>query len=305
MTREARGFGHAKVILLGEHAVVHGHPALAAALDLGVRAQVEAAGGPKVSIPAWKVELDLRQGGDGELERALLRLFATAPTSAQSASVWVSAEVPSRAGLGSSAALSVALSRALSALDGEHLEPAEAERRAGIAEEIFHGKASGIDAAVAARGGLLRFVRGRPPQELESAALPAVVALVEKRAPTREMVERVGEARAREPERVEGLFARIGELVAEATDALSINDTKNLGRLMTENHVLLRALGVSSPALDDACESAVAAGALGSKLTGAGGGGCMVALAPGCAEAVAEALSSRAQWVRVVRLGGG
>lgn len=301
MTVSARGIGRSKVILLGEHSVVYGQPALAAALGLGVRVRAEQAERPSLAVPAWGVEVGPGEADD--LSRVFAALLAEAPPAVRSARLIVDPEVPSRAGLGSSAALAVAMIRALASLSGETLSDDEVERRAGLAETIFHGRASGIDAAVACRGGALRFVRGEPPRSVGCPLLPAVVAQVEPRSPTSEMVALVGRALEAEPDRIGAIFAEIGVLVDSAVSRLEAGDLTGLGGLMGHNHRLLRELGVSTEALDDGCHAALAAGAVGAKLTGAGGGGCLIALAPGCDEAVEAALSPRSLWVRRVLLG--
>lgn len=304
MSALGRGFGASKVILLGEHAVVHGQPALAAALDVGVRVTATPGGGPRLAVSAWDVTA--KPGDDGtDLERAMARLFECAGERAQGATIEVEVQVPGRAGMGSSAALSVAVIRALAELDGEALTADEVERRAGLAEEVFHGRASGIDAAVATRGGALWFRRGEPPTSIQFDPMSIVVAQVEPRVPTREMVAKVGAAHDANPGVVQPLFERIGGLVEGGRDALQRGELEALGEVMNENHLLLAELGVSTPGLDGACAAAMKAGALGAKLTGAGGGGCMIALAPGDEEAVTAALVERSIWVKAARLGGG
>jgi len=300
------GFGHAKVILLGEHAVVHGHPALAAAIDRGFRAEARLGIEPLLEIPAWQVSV--RPGDEDPLARALEVLLAAAPEQVRRASILVEPRVPSRAGLGSSAAMSVAIARALSGLSGRAASDDEIEAWAGRAEEVFHGagRASGVDAAVACRGGTLRFVRGEPPRQVSFARpLSVVVAQIEPRASTKAMVEQVSGALEREPRRVRGIFDEIGALVDDAVDAASAGDAEGLGRLFDDNHRLLGELGLSTPGLERGCELARNAGALGAKLTGAGGGGCMVALSPGCENAVRAALEAHASWVAATPLGGG
>lgn len=302
----AEGFGHAKVILLGEHAVVHGSPALAAAIEGGFRAEARRGGGPSLAVPAWGVAV--RPGDDDVLARALSALIEEAPPAARDATLVVEPRVPSRAGLGSSAALAVAAARALSRLAGEEPDDERVEAWAGRAEEVFHGagRASGVDAAVACRGGALRFVRGERPRRLAlGRPLEAVVAQVEPRAPTSEMVARVGRALEADPVRVRAIFGRIAALVDEAVAAAEAGDDGRLGALLDANHGLLAELDLATPRLEAACAAARSAGALGAKLTGAGGGGCIVALAPGRQEEVRAALAPLASWVAVSPLGGG
>jgi mevalonate kinase len=117
------------------------------------------------------------------------------------------------------------------------------------------------------------------------------------------MVERVRLRLETDRAEVEAVFDAISGLVDRAVQAIAGADLTGLGRLLDENHRLLARLGLSTPELDAACEAARGAGALGSKLTGAGGGGCMMALAPGREREVAAALAARARWVTLARLG--
>src|SRR5262245_61969605 len=121
MKNEGEGRGAGKVILLGEHAVVYGHPALAAALDLGVRAQARKAGGPaRLRVPAWGIDVpaagaDAAAGEASAPARALAALEAALGLAPGGHDLDAEATVPARAGLGSSAAFAVAAARALSA----------------------------------------------------------------------------------------------------------------------------------------------------------------------------------------------
>jgi mevalonate kinase len=302
-TDVGRGFGHSKLILLGEHAVVHGRPALAGALDVGVRVTARPGSGPRLRIPAWGLDVEPASSASDDLTRAMGRLFERAPAGARRAVAEAEPEVPSRAGLGSSAALSVAVVRALADLGGEDPDEGAVEALAGLAEEVFHGSASGIDAAMASRGGVIRFVRGEAPAPVACEPLQVAVAWVQPRVPTRDMVDRVRAALDANPAEIEAVFDEIGGLVGRAADAIARADLAGLGRLLDENHRLLARLGLSTPELDAACEAARRAGALGAKLTGAGGGGCVMALAPGRARAVEAALAGGAGWVRLALLG--
>jgi mevalonate kinase len=271
-----------KVILLGEHAVVYGSPAIALGLDSGATACVRRALRTGLSLGGQHYPID-----GGELSsvepavvlafRALLRALGAPCVMAEA-----SLQIPAGAGLGASAALGVALARAVVELTGgsPDVPPGEAVARAAMVwENVFHGNASGIDTAAAEHGGCLWFTRSDGARPLAvGGALQVSVAMVEPGASTRRMVEAVAERRQADRRGVDLVIDSIADLARGARQAISVGNVTELGRLMTQNHDLLVELGVSTPGLDQACGWAIQAGALGAKLTGAGGGGCVIAL---------------------------
>lgn len=285
-------FAHGKLLLFGEHAVVYGEPALAAALTVGVEARVTGRRAAHLTIPAWSI--DVSGDADHRVAAALRALRAALPFDASGYDLHLEASLPAGAGVGSSAAMAVAAARALAEAAGQTLAPAELFEAAMAAERVFHGNPSGLDHAVAIHGGLMHFVRGTPPQMRPVAlggAFRFLVAQVEAGADTGRMVASVAALREAHPV-ARALCTSVGALVAEAEAALTAGDAAAVGRLMNLNHGLLSALGVSTARLDTAVHAARTAGALGAKLTGAGGGGCMVALVTDAtAPAVAAALA--------------
>ena len=270
------GRGWAKTILVGEHAVVYGTPALSAALDRGVRVALEDRTDGPVAL-------------DTEVEEALTRMAAEAGVDLRRVRVSVESDVPHGAGLGSSAALTVAFARALFARS-DRRDPSKEDvvALAQVGETVFHGNPSGIDAEVAAGGGVVRFVRGAPPERVAvKEPLPLVVADTGEPSSTRDLVEHVAQRRKTTPGATDALFDLAGVLADAAVPALETADWPALGRTFDAAHSILQRLGVSTPALDRGVKLARKAGATGAKLPGAGGGGCLIALAPEPAPVVA------------------
>jgi mevalonate kinase len=273
-----RGFGHGKVILVGEHAVVHGHAALAAGISTGIAVEARRGQeGARLRVPAWSLEAS---AGDGTpvgraLEAILRRMEAPA------LDFEADARIPSRAGLGSSAALATAIARAAAAAIGRADADDVVDAAVAAAEEVFHGSPSGIDAAAAKSGRVGRFTRGsgwRPVPVLQK--ITFCVGLSGRPRDTAAQVAAVG--RLGERLSVVGeILALLGRLADDAAGALAKGDVDGLGRIMDAAHGLLAAVRVSSPELETLVHGARAAGAVGAKLTGAGGGGAVIALAPG------------------------
>ncbi|MEI9954681.1 MAG: mevalonate kinase [Pseudomonadota bacterium] len=262
-----------KVILLGEHAVVHGVPAIAAGLERGAFANARPAQSSSLCI----AERRARPGDESELGQAFGALLAS--LAAPALAVEASLEVPPGSGLGASAALAVAIARAV--LEGSGSEPDSARVLAAAAawEGVYHGNPSGIDAAAAAHDGCLLFDRANGLQPIALGRdLVLAIGLAGPPASTKLMVESVARLRERRPAVVDKAFEGIGALVRNAKLCLEAGDLPGLGSLMNYNQMLLSGLFVSTEGIERCCGLARDAGALGAKLTGAGGGGAVVAL---------------------------
>ena len=258
------GRGHGKLILCGEHAVVYGYPAIAMAVDRGTTVRLIARPGPTSASDAT---ID-----DPRLPRALLTVLP-----AEGYGVEIRTDLPIGRGMGSSAALAVALVRANAARTGEPLDADTLWDRAMDVERVFHGNPSGLDHALSARGGLARYRRPGPGERPVLEVIPPprwgiVVLDSGKAGDTAQMVAGVA---ARRP-RIDGNLARIGALVDEARAVMQ--DTAALGALLDENHAHLQVIGVSTPDLDALVALARRSGAAGAKLAGAGGGGVVLAI---------------------------
>jgi mevalonate kinase len=275
--------GRGKVILLGEHAVVHGVPALAAALDLHARATASIGAIDRMRIAPWGV--DVTTSDALSLARAFAAAIAERGGTRAPVEVDATITVPGGAGLGSSAALGVAVIRAIDALEGVTRDDEDTQRIALAWERVFHGNPSGIDTRMAIAGGIALY--RRHPSEGQRALervvprvpITLVIAHSGDGASTRAMVESVARQKERDGARFEKALSAIDALVGNARRAIEAGDLRALGQLFDMNQSLLAAWMVSTGTIEEMCAAARAAGALGAKLTGGGGGGCMIALA--------------------------
>jgi mevalonate kinase len=276
----ARGQG--KVILLGEHSVVYGKPAIAAGIASGCHASAESASGFSLEVQPWGVRVAL-DTPESDPQRELLRRAFGEICARYGAPLAVRAvmEIPGGAGLGGSAALSVAVLRAMDTHAGLVSDP-EATIAASLAwERVYHGNPSGIDSALAVHGGLALYRRGEPLVTIRARnAVYFVVGNSAEHGSTKDMVASVARQHASYRDKTERIFDAIEALVINAKSALETGDLRSLGQLMDHNQRLLNGLMLSTTKLEEMCQLACAAGALGAKLTGGGGGGCMIALAP-------------------------
>ncbi|MBS2025416.1 MAG: diphosphomevalonate decarboxylase [Deltaproteobacteria bacterium] len=301
-----------KVLLLGEHAVVYGEPALAAALPRRLQVKLwPDEGGPLIDIEGGTVP-------PPELTQAFEGLCAAAGAPHARYRVRISSEIPLGGGLGSSAALGVALARAVCAATNQECPPQRAAELALALERVFHGAASGVDPAICARGGILLFQRGDLAPTKSSAGEPViepvfasgpfglVVAQTGRQRGTRSTVLPLRERRAERPHLYDPLIRQLGDLATGGKLALEKGDLVELGVRFDAAHGLLGALGVSCPELDQCVASLRAAGALGAKLTGAGGGGAAIGLARDGEHAaqIAQRLQSLGASAFAVTLGG-
>ena len=173
--------------------------------------------------------------------------------------------------------------------------------RAMELELEFHGAASGVDHNVAFERKLIRFIKGvRAQPVILPRHVEAVVWVVEPRGTTRERVMAMSSLKEASPERCDRIFKSIGALTDEAVDRIEAGDLEAVGRAMDNNHRLLQELSLSTPGLDRACARLRSMGALGAKLTGAGGGGAVVALFQD-ADPIVSTLGAEGQHAFVVR----
>jgi mevalonate kinase len=269
---KSAGRANGKIILLGEHAVVYGVPALVAGMKRGARATASPAEVRTISVQGLPI------APPNPLFDALGQvsdLLGLGPVALE-----LELDLPPGSGLGASAALGAATVRALAELVGREDE-ATIWRAVMAWERIFHKSPSGVDAIAALQGGVLRYVRGEDPLSVVLARpLELSVCIAGPPASTGTMVESVARLRAHKPEAFAKNLAAIAQLVENAAQALRLGDEQNLGRLMDLNHMLLSSWMLSTCELETARQLARQAGAFGSKLTGSGGGGAVIAVGP-------------------------
>ena len=298
-----------KVILLGEHAVVYGRPAIALPVPLAVEAHVRKGGdGVQLVIPRWGLEQrvapDQRQGVSATLNIILEALGVAG----QSMLIEVMPHLPRAVGLGASAALAVAVIRAIGDAFELGLTDDFVNQVAFECEKTAHGTPSGIDNTVATYGSSVQYqTDGKTPRFNElriPEALPLVIGMTGEESLTAKTVAAVRAAWTEYPERYEAIFDQIADLTRAGTDAVAAANFSELGQLMNLCHGYLNALQLSTPALEALIHIARDHGALGAKLTGGGGGGSMVALCPDNQEQVAEAMRTAGFKALPVTVGG-
>lgn len=267
MTVHITSFGPGKVILLGEHGVVYGQPALAAPISRGVRAW---------AVPAQKCTIELPDALKREHSKSLEKAFQRAAklTGHPRVLVTLESDLPLSMGLGSSGALSVAVSRVL--IEAKTARPATQQQLEQVAFEMekeFHGTPSGVDHTTSARGQMILFKRGAVKVVKAPKPVRVLVAIVGERPSTKKTVAALRERQAKWPDRYKRLFLEIGRVAREGAAAVSAGDLESLGDLMNVNQGLLNAVGLSSEGLEAMVNRLRRHGALGAKLTGAGGDG--------------------------------
>ena len=283
-----KGTGYGKVILFGEHFVVHGVPGIVSAIDSTTDAEVKkAAKGINVkderkTAKGYSEEKRLQQ--IESIER-MLKAMGIDPKIGLD--IWIGGTLPGFSGLGASAASSVAIARAMAQELGMQISDEKINQIAYEAEKAYAGNPSGIDNTAATYGGLMWFKKDMAggPDKIEKLHMRRPVEIVigssGKVANTKAMVEGVSDRKKKNPEKYNSFFKQAESVAIAGRKALENYDLKKIGDLMNENHRLLQEIGVSSKELDFLVDLARKQGAFGAKLTGGGGGGCIIALTPG------------------------
>jgi mevalonate kinase len=300
----------AKVILFGEHFVVYGEPAIVIAIDKRAYAKTENRTDKHLCLRSvnlnlaghfengtFKIEQGDLKEAKSKFEPVKLAVEKVLEKYGENVGldIEINSTVPVAAGLGSSAAVVAAVTASVSALLNVKMSKEDIFRITYEAEKIVHGTPSGIDPAISTFGGTLLFQMdtGFKPLDVKM-DIPLIIGDTGVERSTRVQVEKVRDINERYPRVVEPIMRAAREIVLKAMEAIKENSLETLGDLMNINHALLYGIGVSDESLEWLINAARKAGALGGKLTGAGGGGCMIALAkneriPQVAEAIQRA----------------
>ena len=284
-----------KTILFGEHAVVYGHPAIAVPVDsINLKTTII----PKPGKNQEEIEfVDAGSGktlyveglSENHAIRAALRTIRDELSIAHlpSMEIRISSTIPTSAGLGSSAALAVALSRSISSFLGFKLSDEKINQLAYEIEKHQHGTPSGIDNTVITYGQPVYFRKGKPPKFIRiNNPFTLLIADSGLRTPTQETVSDVRHSYEKNRAEIEQIFDQIGKISKEALPAMRAGNVKRIGALMNTNHILLNRLGVSNKELNNLVGTVQKSGGYGAKLCGGGRGGNIVAVMPAEATAI-------------------
>jgi mevalonate kinase len=286
-----------KIILFGEHAVVYGRPALAVPVTQ-VHADVEVSDGSRAGIwidaPDINLHAELNTLSSDHPVASVIHnfLFLQRVSPFPNLEVKITSTIPVASGLGSGAAVTVALVRALSLHLNQSMTEEEVNAFAYEIETLHHGTPSGIDNTVVTYARPVYFIKGQPIETFKVGdPFTIIIGDTGLSAPTKESVAAVRHLWVNDKARWESVFDKIGEISFTARRAIEAGKSEMLGELMNENHSLLQKMTVSSPELDRLVQAAQDAGALGAKLSGGGRGGNMIALVqPDRAESVSLSL---------------
>lgn len=283
----AEGCGFGKIILFGEHFVVYGLPGIASAISDKTIARIEKSRKFELvdNRPAIEGYKDEKKG---EMERSMKLIldFMRIDVAKTPVKITLSGNLLCASGIGASAAMATSVARAFSGYFNLGLDDDQINRISYEGEKGSAGTPSGIDNTCATFGGLLWFeknMQGRENKiELIETKKPIEIVLgntgISKE--TKEVVADVRKAKEADPKKYERIFSEYRKLVEEGRQALESGDNKKIGKLMDENHRLLKEMGLSCPEVEMIISAAKKAGATGAKITGTGRGGYVILLTP-------------------------
>ena len=260
-----------KLMILGEHGVMYGYSCLATTVNkyLTVEASFSESGEDEIITP---------HSSDQTFIKQTLAYFRQEAERSNYFRIQTESEITGF-GLGSSAATVVAMMKALNYL---HQIKISDQKLFEICLQIIlnvQKKASGFDVASCIYGGNIKFSgQSKKTEKISSFPLPLSVIFTGVKADTKTMIDQVAETRKQNPQKTDGIFKEIGRLVKGGQQAILEKNWQDLGKLMNQNQILLKELGVSTHGIDKLVDAALKNGAYGAKLSGAGGGDCIIVL---------------------------
>lgn len=281
-----------KLMLFGEHSVIYGKPCIVTAVDQRIRVNIGSSDNKYLKISAPQVNLDNYIESIDNLGRSdapagsrfvslAVKNFFDYYKTGFGLKVTTESDFSSKFGFGSSSAVTVATIKALSQFTNSNLDNDQIFELSYKTVLDVQGVGSGFDVASAVWGGTIYYIKGKKTKgTLKHMKLPLIVGYTGIKADTPTLVRQVADLYQKDKKRVNSVFGSISAIVEESKKAILGRDLKKLGMLMNENQQLLKYLGVSSPELDKLIGASLKAGAYGAKLSGAGGGDCMIAVVP-------------------------
>lgn len=276
------GTSHAKIILMGEHSVVYGQPAIALPLpsvQLSVTLSSRQDNQRIIKSRYYHGSLENLPSSMIGIKKLIDTLSARFNDQETGWDLKIESQLPAERGMGSSAASAIAIIRAFFDYYDEPLDRTLLLQLADVEEQITHRSPSGLDAATVSSDKPLFYVKGRIGVPIEmNLDGSLVIADTGKKGATKEAILAVKDELKNNDEKAEEHIKHLGELVNQTKDYLVQNDIVKLGDALNFAQTDLAALNVSDPSLDHLIHVARDNGALGAKLTGGGRGGCMIAL---------------------------
>lgn len=261
-----------KLLLLGDHAVIYGYPCIVTAVDKRLYVEAEMINNSENQIVAPQVK-------ESRFVLETIAKFKEKFNSKKSVKITTKGDFSHNVGLGSSSAVTVATFKALGLLFAVKISERQIFDLSYEVNLKIQGVGSGFDVAAANYGKTLYFVRGgKVIEPLYNKKLPLVVGYSGLKADTPFYVRKVAEDFKTRKDEMDDIFRQAKDVVEKAKIDIKEKNFTSLGKQMTKNHHLLQKLGVSIPKLDVMVDAAIKAGAYGAKLSGAGGGDCMIAL---------------------------
>lgn len=281
-----------KLMLFGEHAVVYGHPCLVTAVNLRVSVQVSCTNLTQVTITTpttpdpFSASIEALAAAtvvpdEVKFVALALKKFWEFSNTSFGVDIRTGSEFVNASGLGSSSAVTVATITALAAVSGVNLTPTQLFQLSfDTVLTAQQGRASGFDVASAVYGGTIYYQnQGEEIRSVTVNDLPLMIIHSGVKASTTKLVARVARLQQQYPQHVARIFRSIAALVNDAVPLLEQGDLESLGQLMNFNQGYLNALGVSTGRLEGLVAGALKYGASGAKISGAGGGDCVIVLA--------------------------